>query len=99
MTPSRPARTEKSKGPKPSGSKPTGRRLSFRRLLQPEFYLPVVVTGAFLGAWEWVGTFVDPILFAPPSRIAEAAVALAIFLNYYNNFVSIDVDRADELRG
>ena len=30
---------------------------------------------------------------------AEAAVALAIFLNYYNNFVSIDVDRADELRG
>lgn len=30
---------------------------------------------------------------------AEAAVALAIFLNYYNNFNSIDVDRADELVG
>lgn len=30
---------------------------------------------------------------------AEAAVALAIFLNFYNNFSSIDVDRADELRG
>lgn len=30
---------------------------------------------------------------------AEAAVALAIFLNFYNNFASIDVDRADELHG
>ncbi len=30
---------------------------------------------------------------------AEAAVALAIFLNYYNNFSSIDVEQADELRG
>jgi NADH-quinone oxidoreductase subunit K len=30
---------------------------------------------------------------------AEAAVALAIFLNFYNNFSSIDVDRATELRG
>ena len=30
---------------------------------------------------------------------AEAAVALAIFLNYYNNFNSIDVEKADELRG
>ena len=30
---------------------------------------------------------------------AEAAVALAIFLNYYNNFNSIDVERADQLSG
>lgn len=30
---------------------------------------------------------------------AEAAVALAIFLNYYNNFSSIDVEKADQLRG
>jgi NADH-quinone oxidoreductase subunit K len=30
---------------------------------------------------------------------AEAAVALAIFLNFYNNFSSIDVEAADELRG
>ncbi len=30
---------------------------------------------------------------------AEAAVALAIALNYYNNFATIDVDRADELKG
>ncbi len=30
---------------------------------------------------------------------AEAAVALAIALNFYNNFTSIDVDHADELKG
>lgn len=30
---------------------------------------------------------------------AEAAVALAIFLNYYNNFSSIDVERAQNLKG
>ncbi len=30
---------------------------------------------------------------------AEAAVALAIFLNFYNNFSTIDVERADQLRG
>ncbi len=30
---------------------------------------------------------------------AEAAVALAIFLNYYNNFSTVDVEKADELKG
>lgn len=30
---------------------------------------------------------------------AEAAVALAIFLNFYNNFHSIDVETATELKG
>lgn len=30
---------------------------------------------------------------------AEAAVALAIFLNFYNTFSSIDVDRAAALKG
>jgi NADH-quinone oxidoreductase subunit K len=30
---------------------------------------------------------------------AEAAVALAIFLNFYNNFATIDVERATNLRG
>ena len=30
---------------------------------------------------------------------AEAAVALAIFLNFYNNFASIDVERAKDLKG
>jgi len=30
---------------------------------------------------------------------AEAAVALAIFLNFYNNHATIDVDRATDLKG
>lgn len=30
---------------------------------------------------------------------AEAAVALAIFLNFYNNFAAIDVEKASELKG
>ena len=30
---------------------------------------------------------------------AEAAVALGIFLNFYNNYASIDVDRGSALRG
>ena len=30
---------------------------------------------------------------------AEAAIALAIFLNFYNNFGTVDVERADKLKG
>ncbi len=30
---------------------------------------------------------------------AEAAVALAILLNFYNNFATVDVERADNLKG
>jgi NADH:ubiquinone oxidoreductase subunit K len=30
---------------------------------------------------------------------AEAAVALAIFLSFYNNFASIDVEKATNLKG
>lgn len=30
---------------------------------------------------------------------AEAAIALAIFLNYYNTFRSVDVEEASELHG
>ncbi len=30
---------------------------------------------------------------------AEAAVALAIILNFYNNHATIDVDEADDLKG
>ena len=30
---------------------------------------------------------------------AEAAVALAIFLNFYNNFTSVDVEEARKLKG
>jgi len=30
---------------------------------------------------------------------AEAAVALAIFLNFYNNHATVDVDDATDLKG
>jgi NADH-quinone oxidoreductase subunit K len=38
-------------------------------------------------------------LFVIVLAAAEAAVALAIALNFYNNHLTIDVDRADHLRG
>ena len=38
-------------------------------------------------------------LFVIVLAAAEAAVALAIALNYYHNHATVDVDRADELRG
>ena len=38
-------------------------------------------------------------LFVVVLAAAEAAVALAIALNFYNNHLTIDVDRANELHG
>jgi NADH:ubiquinone oxidoreductase subunit K len=38
-------------------------------------------------------------LFVIVLAAAEAAVALAIALNFYNNHTTIDVDNADELKG
>ncbi|MFP6769289.1 MAG: NADH-quinone oxidoreductase subunit NuoK [Planctomycetaceae bacterium] len=38
-------------------------------------------------------------LFVIVLAAAEAAVALAIALNFYNNHQTIDVDRGDKLRG
>ncbi len=38
-------------------------------------------------------------LFVIVLAAAEAAVALAIFLNFYNNFSSIDVERGNTLKG
>ena len=38
-------------------------------------------------------------LFVIVLAAAEAAVALAIALNFYNNHHTIDVDRGDELHG
>ncbi|MCA9238159.1 MAG: NADH-quinone oxidoreductase subunit NuoK [Planctomycetales bacterium] len=38
-------------------------------------------------------------LFVIVLAAAEAAVALAIVLNFYNNYDSVDVDRADQLQG
>jgi NAD(P)H-quinone oxidoreductase subunit 4L len=50
--------------------------------------------GAGLGLdGQWIALFV--IVLAA----AEAAVALAITLNFYNNHATVDVDQADELKG
>jgi NADH-quinone oxidoreductase subunit K len=38
-------------------------------------------------------------LFVIVLAAAEAAVALAIALNFYNNHLTIDVDRANKLKG
>src|SRR4029078_10639309 len=38
-------------------------------------------------------------LFVIVLAAAEAAIALAIVLNFYNNHLTIDVDRGDELKG
>ena len=38
-------------------------------------------------------------LFIIVLAAAEAAVALAIFLNFYNNFATIDVEKAANLKG
>jgi len=38
-------------------------------------------------------------LFVIVLAAAEAAVALAIALNFYNNHTTLDVDQADELKG
>jgi NADH-quinone oxidoreductase subunit K len=38
-------------------------------------------------------------LFVIVLAAAEAAIALAIALNFYNNHLTIDVDRANKLKG
>ncbi len=38
-------------------------------------------------------------LFVIVLAAAEAAVALAIVLNFYNNHVTVDVDQADSMQG
>jgi NADH-quinone oxidoreductase subunit K len=56
--------------------------------------------------FSWAGTSSAPLLsgqifaiFVIVLAAAEAAVALAIFLNFYNNFNTIDVERAQNLKG
>jgi NADH-quinone oxidoreductase subunit K len=56
--------------------------------------------------YAWGGSTGSPLLsgqvfaiFVIVLAAAEAAVALAIFLNFYNNFATIDVERAQNLRG
>lgn len=56
--------------------------------------------------FTWTGTAAQPRLdgmmftaFLIVLAAAEAAVALAIFLNYYNTFRTVDVEEARELKG
>lgn len=56
--------------------------------------------------FAWAGTAQHPRLdgmmftaFLIVLAAAEAAVALAIFLNYYNTFRTVDVEEARELKG
>ena len=56
--------------------------------------------------YSYSGTGTSPLLagqvfaiFVIVLAAAEAAVALAIFLNFYNNFATIDVERAQNLKG
>jgi NADH-quinone oxidoreductase subunit K len=56
--------------------------------------------------FSYAGTSGKPLLdgqifaiFVIVLAAAEAAVALAIFLNYYNNFSTIDVEKARNLKG
>ena len=56
--------------------------------------------------YAWRGTANSPALdgqifavFVIVLAAAEAAVALAIFLNFYNNFSTIDVERAQNIKG
>jgi NADH:ubiquinone oxidoreductase subunit K len=55
--------------------------------LRADGYAPLGLDGQFIA------------LFVIILAAAEAAVALAIALCYYNNHVTIDVDQADELKG
>jgi len=56
--------------------------------------------------YAWLGSGDTPAMdgftftiFVIVLAAAEAAVALAIFLNFYNTFRSVDVEQASELKG
>ncbi len=56
--------------------------------------------------YSWSGAGGEPAIdgmvfamFVIVLAAAEAAIALAIVLNFYNNFASIDVERADAMKG
>lgn len=55
---------------------PAGRRSAVARWWRPEWYLPVLAAIVFMTAWELFGRATNPILFSPPSRVAEAFVEL-----------------------
>jgi NADH:ubiquinone oxidoreductase subunit K len=56
-----------------------------------------VAFGRFNPAFEMEGQIFA--LFVIVLAAAEAAIALAIVLNFYNNHLTVDVDTAEELKG
>lgn len=48
-----------------------------RRWRDPDVVLPLLAVAVFLTTWEIAGRLVDPILFAPPTRVLEAFVTLS----------------------
>jgi NADH:ubiquinone oxidoreductase subunit K len=56
-----------------------------------------VALSAFVPAFAVEGQMFA--LFVIVLAAAEAAVALAIVLNFYNNHMTVDVDTAEELKG
>ena len=55
---------------------PPGLESEERTLWRPEIFLPLLAAVVFLGVWEVVGRAMNPILFSPPSRVAEEFVFL-----------------------
>lgn len=52
------------------------RRAPIGRFTRPQYWLPLLSLAAFLAVWEVVGRNLDPILFSPPSRVAQAGAEL-----------------------
>ncbi len=72
--------------------------------------IELVLNGANINFIAFGSTYLDPhsrlaldgqliAIFVIVLAAAEAAVALGIALNFYNNHGSIDIDRGDELKG
>ena len=57
----------------------------------------------FVASWNFYhGQSLDGLafgIFVVVVAAAEAAIGLAIILNYYNNFASVDVEKGDDLQG
>ncbi len=56
--------------------------------------------------YDWMGVRAEPALdglmfalFIIVLAASEAAIAMAIVLNFYNSFGTIDIERANQLRG
>ena len=63
----------------PSGATPPprGRAASLALIVtKPTVYFPIIAFVVFLIAWEYVGTRIDPLLFAPPTAVVTAFAEL-----------------------